>query len=267
MGDEAYSRTMEKYRGSVAQYALSTEETTCLKPTNLSFTEAAAVPLAATTALQCLDRGEAFLQNGLKGKTIFVPAALSGTGSFGVQLAKNCFGAGKVVTSLSPGKIERVGTLLGEGRPDVCVDYTKGDVVSEVGKGSVDFMLDTQSYSLSAMKVMKKGGQIVSISTVPNGTVMKKKLDEMPLWLELVMNLVDWVFRIWASWNGVTYGFLSLDPNARDLERLKGWVEEGKVKVIVGEVVKMSDIRGVRRGCEQILVGKGGVGKFVIEID
>jgi hypothetical protein len=39
------------------------------------------------------------------------------------------------------------------------------------------------------------------------------------------------------------------------------------LKPIVGSVVKLSDIEGVRKGCQQLLDGKGGVGKFVVEID
>jgi NADPH:quinone reductase-like Zn-dependent oxidoreductase len=75
------------------------------------------------------------------------------------------------------------------------------------------------------------------------------------------------VFRMYTGWWGVNYSYLVMQGNAKDLQRLKGWVEEGKVKPIVGSVVKLSDIEGVRKGCQQILDGKGGVGKFVVEID
>jgi NADPH:quinone reductase-like Zn-dependent oxidoreductase len=245
VGDEVFSRVPEQYRGTVAQYAITTESTCALKPKNLSFAEAAAVPLAGITALQALDEGEKDLPGGLKGKTVFVPGALSGTGSFAVQMAKNCFGAAKTITSLSPGKITQVESLLGSGTPDLCVDYTKNNVIKDVGEHSVDFMFDTQKYTLSAMSIMKKGGQIVSISTIPNGTTFKAKNKDMPTWLELMMNLFDWVFRSWASWKGVSYGYLVMEPKATDLERLKGWIEEGKVKSVVGENVKLSDIRGV----------------------
>jgi NADPH:quinone reductase-like Zn-dependent oxidoreductase len=186
-----------------------------------------------------------------------------------VQLAKNCFGAGKVITTLSTGKMGKVGELLGEGAPDVCVDYTKGkgEVVKEVGKGSVDFMFDTQGYTLSALSVMRHGGQIVSISTVPNGTEFRKKNEGMPAWLVWVMDLADWGLKWWTGLGGVGYEYLVMQGKREDLERLKGWVEEGKVKPVVGSVVKMEDIRGVREGCQRILEGKGGVGKFVVEVE
>ncbi|SRR6266536_4661009 len=83
-GDEVYSRAPGAYRGSVAEYALSTQPTTALKPPALSFAEAASIPLAAQTALQALDKADKALDGGLKEKTVFVPAGLSGTGSFAV---------------------------------------------------------------------------------------------------------------------------------------------------------------------------------------
>lgn len=199
--------------------------------------------------------------------SVLIPAGLGGTSSFGVQLAKNCFGAGKVVTTLSTGKITKIGNLLGEGTPHVCVDYTKGDVVSQIGKGSVDFMFDTQGYTFSALPVMKKGGQIVTISTIPNGTTFKEKMTGMPVWLEYTMNLVNWAITKWVGWKGVGYRYYVMRPSAIDLDRLKRWVEEGKVKVVVGETAKMESIEDVRAGCQKVMDGKGGIGKFVIEIE
>lgn len=110
-----------QYRGSIAEYALNLASMTAKKPKSLSFSEAASIPLAAQTALQGLDKGEKELAGGLRGKTVFIPAGLSGTGSFAVQLAKNCFGAGKVITTLSTGKISKVKELLGGGTPDQIV--------------------------------------------------------------------------------------------------------------------------------------------------
>jgi NADPH:quinone reductase-like Zn-dependent oxidoreductase len=267
VGDEIYSRIPEVYHGSLAQYCLTDDASACLKPESLSFTDAAAIPLAGLTALQALDIGEKSVSGGLKGKTVLVPGGLSGTGSFAVQLAKNCFGAGKVITTLSTGKIAKIGGLLGQGAPDQCVDYTKNNVVKDIGEHTVDFMFDTQRYTFSAPNVMKEGGQIVSISTIPNGTSFKMKNTGVPVWLEYVMNFVDWVLTSWMSWKGIGYRYMVMRSSGEDLERLAKWVEEGKVKSVVGECVKLSDIGAVRENCQRILDGKGGVGKFVVEID
>jgi NADPH:quinone reductase-like Zn-dependent oxidoreductase len=266
-GDEVYSRVSTENRGTLAEYCLSTVSTTTLKPTSLSFAEAAAIPLAGQTALQALDIGEERVEGGLRGKVVYVPAGLSGTGSFAVQLAKGVFGAKTVVTSLSPSKIQVVEELMGERGPDVIVNYQKEKTVDVTGKRRVDFMFDTVGETIKGLPVVKKGGCIVSISTAPHGTSFKKKNPGLPTYLEYILNVVDWVFRIYTGWWGVNYSYLVMQGNAKDLERLKGWVEEGKVKPVVGSVVKLSDIEGVRKGCQQILDGKGGVGKFVVEID
>lgn len=239
-----------------------------MKPKTLTFSQAAAIPLAAQTALQSLDRGEEETQGGLRGKTIFIPGGLSGTGSFGVQLAKNVFGAGKVITTLSTGKISKIKALLGDGTPDQIVDYTKEDLVQSVGKGSVDFMFDTVGQTLKALPLMKKGGQIVSVSTVPSGKLAKEKmLLDIPMILKVILDVVDWFFRTWAGWKGVRYSYLHLEGNTEDLERLARWVDEGKVRPVVGMQVKLEDIEGVRKGCQQLFDGKGGVGKFVVDVE
>ncbi|KUJ22467.1 GroES-like protein, partial [Mollisia scopiformis] len=262
-GDEVYSRINERYRGSIAEYALSTVSETALKPTSLSFAEAAAVPLAGLTALQALDIGQREIEGGLEGKEVFIPAGLGGTGSFAVQLAKGVFGA-KTTTTLSTGKIPTIKATMGNRGPDVIVDYTKENVVKSIGKGKVDFMFDTMGQTVPALSAMKKGGLIVSISTVPNGSAFKKKNTGMPGWLVVALNVFDWVLRMWTRVWGVRYQYLVMEGNARDLERMKGWVEEGKVMPIVGARAKLSNIEDVRNGCQQILEGKGGIGKFVI---
>ncbi|KAG4433336.1 hypothetical protein IFR05_011185 [Cadophora sp. M221] len=267
LGDQVYSRVPEAYRGTIAPYALATASTTALKPKSLSYTEAASIPLAAQTAYQALQMGEERVPGGLRGKTVLVPAGLSGTGSFAVQLAKNVFGAGKVVTTLSTGKIPLIRELMGDNAPDQIVDYTKENLTQVVGKGTVDFMFDTVKNTMSALPVMKKGGMIVSISTVPNGTGFKQVYNDMPVWMVYILNFMDWFYRAWTGWKGVQYEYLKVNGNSADLEALAKAVEEGKLKPIVGSTAKLSDLEGVRNGCQQIMEGKGGVGKFVIEIE
>lgn len=266
-GDEVYSRVVQKNRGTIAQYAISTESTTAKKPRSLSFNEAASIPLAAQTALQALQIGQEGLDGGLLGKTVFVPGGLSGTGSFAVQLAKNVFGAGKVITTLSTGKIPKIKELLGTSAPDHIVDYTKEDISKAVEGHSIDFMFDTVNSAVSSFPLMKKGSRIVSVSATPSGSAMKEKMLDMPFYVVFLLDIADWILTMRARWNGINYKYLSLTGNTRDLERLATWVDEGKIKPIVGTTVKLSDIEGVRKGCQQIYDGKGGIGKFVIEID
>ncbi|CZS98347.1 related to oxidoreductase [Rhynchosporium agropyri] len=267
LGDQVYSRVPEAYRGTIAPYALATVSTTALKPKSLSYTEAASIPLAAQTAYQALLLGDKKVPGGLKGKTVLIPAGLSGTGSFAVQLSKNVFGAGKVITTLSTGKIPLIKKLMGDSAPDQIVDYTKENIVKVVGMESVDFMFDTVKQTMSALPLLKKGGMIVSISTVPNGTGFKEVYKDMPTWMEYILNVMDWFYRSWASWKSVQYEYIKVHGNTEHLEALAKAVDEGKMKPIVGSTAKLSDLEAVKNGCQQIMEGKGGVGKFVIEID
>src|SRR4029453_8280057 len=101
------------------------------KPASLSFEEAAAVPMAATTALQGL-RHHGELQ---PGQTVLINGASGGVGSFAVQLAK-AFGA-EVTAVTSTGNLELARSL----GADHVVDYTTTQLAR--GGGRYDLVLDT----------------------------------------------------------------------------------------------------------------------------
>lgn len=214
-----------------------------------------------------MQKADSELQDGLKGKTVFVPAGLSGTGSIGVQLAKNVFGAGKVITTLSTGKIARAKELFGDDETLQIVDYTKENVVTAVGKGTVDYMFDTMGHTLSVLPIMKPGGVIVCIGALPSGDQMAKRIPEMPYFFRIMLNLVDWYSRWRTGWAGVKYSYIFMSPDAKGLNDLAIWIQTDKIKPVVGRTAKISDIDAVRKGCQEVYDGKGGVGKFVIEID
>src|SRR5207247_2088521 len=80
-GDEVFGTC----NGSFAEYACAREDRLALKPANVSFEEAAAIPVAATTALQGL-RNKGQIQPGQK---VLVNGASGGVGTFAVQIAKS----------------------------------------------------------------------------------------------------------------------------------------------------------------------------------
>ena len=124
---------------------------------------------------------------------------------------------------------------------------------------------------LSLMKA--ESSLIVSISTTPSGKTLQDagimQVKEKPAASFLVGSLLDaadYVRRTRASRWGVTYLYMFLDPNAKDLNTLAGYVEDGKVRPIVGTRVPIMDIEKVRDACNVIYNGKGGIGKTVIEV-
>ena len=112
-GDEVFGVS----GGSWAEYTIAREDRLAKKPSNLSFEEAAAVPVAAVTALQAL-RDKAQVKPGQK---VLVNGASGGVGTFAVQLAK-LFGA-EVTAVCSSGNVEQARSL----GADRVVDYTKED--------------------------------------------------------------------------------------------------------------------------------------------
>jgi NADPH:quinone reductase-like Zn-dependent oxidoreductase len=126
-GDEVFGTG----EGSFAEYTLAKEDKVAPKPENLSFEQAAAVPVSAVTALQGL-RDQARVQAGQK---VLIIGAGGGVGSFAVQLAK-AFGA-HVTGVCSAAKTDLVRSI---GADDV-IDYTREDL-AESGR-RFDVILDT----------------------------------------------------------------------------------------------------------------------------
>ncbi len=116
-GDEVFGDIAPSGSGGFAEYASVPEKLLALKPDNLSFEEAAAVPMAAVTALQGLrDVGQI-----KPGQKVLVQGASGGVGTFAVQIAK-AFGA-EVTAVCSTRNLEQARTL----GADHVIDYTKED--------------------------------------------------------------------------------------------------------------------------------------------
>jgi len=125
-GDEVFGIA----RGSFAEYAAAREDKLALKPANLSFEQAAVVPISGSTALQAL-RDAGRLEAGQK---VLVIGASGGVGSYAVQLAK-AFGA-QVTGVCSTAKVDLVRSL---GADDV-IDYTRADFAD--GSRRYDLVVD-----------------------------------------------------------------------------------------------------------------------------
>jgi NADPH:quinone reductase-like Zn-dependent oxidoreductase len=130
-GDQVYANLLDHGYGGFAEYVAVPVDVVSPKPASLSFEEAAAVPMAAVTALQGLRRhGE--LQ---PTQRVLINGGTGGVGSFAVQLAK---AAGAEVTAVtSTGNLELVRSL----GADHVVDYTTTDFAD--GTRRYDYILDT----------------------------------------------------------------------------------------------------------------------------
>ena len=116
-GDEVFGDISNSGMGAFAEYVSAPEDVLALKPDNLSFEEAAAVPSAAVTALQGI-RDSGGIQPGQK---VLINGASGGVGTYAVQIAKH-FGA-EVTAVCSTGKIDMVRSI----GADHIIDYTEED--------------------------------------------------------------------------------------------------------------------------------------------
>ncbi|XP_059449536.1 2-methylene-furan-3-one reductase-like [Corylus avellana] len=157
-GDEVYGDINDKALdhpknfGSLAEYTAAEEKLVALKPKNLSFAEAASLPLAIETAYEGLER------TGFSaGKSILVLGGAGGVGTHVIQLAKHVFGASKVAATASTAKLELLKSL----GADLAIDYTKDNFEDLPEK--FDVVYDAVGQCDRAVKAVKEGGQVVTI--------------------------------------------------------------------------------------------------------
>ncbi|GJZ94121.1 2-methylene-furan-3-one reductase-like protein [Tanacetum coccineum] len=167
-GDQVYGDVIEKVFdepkqfGTLAEYVAVEEKLLALKPKNLDFIQAAALPVAIETAYEGLERAKFS-----EGKSILVLNGAGGVGSLVIQLAKHVFGASKVAATSSTGKLELLKSL----GVDVAIDYTmenfedlpdKYDVVYDcIGKNALEFK---RGQPEKAVKAVNETGVAVSIT-------------------------------------------------------------------------------------------------------
>ncbi|MEH2201881.1 NAD(P)-dependent alcohol dehydrogenase [Nostoc sp.] len=209
-GDAIYGSTSFP-GGGYAEFAAVPENVVALKPTNLSYEEAAAVPLAALTALQSLrDRG-----NIQTGQTVLINGAAGGVGIFAVQIAK---ALGTVVTGVSSTKNLDLVKSLGADR---VIDYTQQDFTQDTAQYDIIFDAVGKRSLSETKKVLKPNG--VYITTVPSPQVF----------LESVLT---------ALLPGQKAKFLFEKPNAKDLLFLKELIEGGKIRAVIDRTYPLQEL-------------------------
>ncbi len=223
-GDEVYGDLSEFGFGAFAEYVCVSEKAIALKPTGISYEEAASIPSAAVTALQGLrDKG-----NVQAGQRVLINGASGGVGSFSLQLAK-AFGA-EVTAVCSSGKIDMVRAL----GADHCIDYTKEDFTKN-GQ-SYDLILGVNGYHpLSDYKhsLTPKGRYVMS------GGKMTQ--------LFQVMLLGSWL----SEKDGRKMGNYLVKPNQKDLLFMKELIESGKVTPVIDRTYPLTDVADAIRYLEE----------------
>ncbi len=217
IGDLVYARVPQEQMGTIAEFAAVNEQAVCLKPRNISYEEAASIPLAGLTAFQTLE------EIGLKqNDSILIHAGSGGVGSFAIQYAK-AKGA-YVYTTTSTDNVEWVKNL----GADRVIDYKTEDYKNIVQ--NVDIVYDTlgQHYTAEAFDVIKEGGKVVSIV----GPLDKKAAARFGMHdYELPSDISTLCDKKNAS-----YIFIFMHPNGAHLAEIKTLIEDGKIKAIIDTI-------------------------------
>jgi len=200
IGDQVFAFT--ENLGAYGEYiCLPEDRAVAIKPVNMTFEEAAAVPYGGLTVLYFLRKANIQI-----GQKVLIFGASGGLGTFAVQLAKH-FGA-EVTGVCSTAKVDLVKSL----GADKVIDYTKEDFTKS-GQ-TYDVIFDTvgkSSFSRSSRSLKKKGFYIFATFGLP-------KLIQI-LWLSLM------------SSKRVIIGLLK--GRAEDLVFLRELIEEGKIRVVI----------------------------------
>jgi len=227
-GDRVFTRPATTENGTYAEYIAVEEELLAKIPNNITFEEAASVPLAGMTAWQCLvDFSE--IKTGDK---VLVHAGSGGVGSFAIQIAKH-FGA--YVASTASGKNEK---LLKELGVDTFINYQEEDF--EEVLEDYDIVVDTLGGEIlqKSFNILKEEGRIVSIAGIPDEKTAASK--------------------------GIKAGFHWLEPNGKQLAEIAELLENGEVKAIIGHTFPFSE-QGLKEAHE-LSETHHAKGKIVIKV-
>jgi 2-desacetyl-2-hydroxyethyl bacteriochlorophyllide A dehydrogenase len=213
-GDEVFGDISARGAGGMAEYVSVPEKWLALKPTTMTFEQAAAVPMAGLTALQGL-RDVAKIQAGHK---VVIQGAAGGVGTYAVQIAK-AYGA--EVTAVCSTRNKEQARSLGA---DHVIDYTREDFTNN-GK-QYDIIFAANGYhSLSDYKR----------ALAPHGTYVMAGGQPRQMFAALLLG------SLMSERNGRNMKVLSAKPSQKDLNFIKELIESGKIRSVIDKCYPLQE--------------------------
>jgi NADPH:quinone reductase-like Zn-dependent oxidoreductase len=237
IGDSVFGHGDFRATGSFAQYYAVSERLASLKPESMSFDEAATVSLAALTSFQSLRAGKL-----RAGQNVLVLGGAGGTGMFGIQIAR-AMGAEEVVTTASNEKAEFV-RELGATR---VVNYREENWWDVLDAASIDVIYDCvggiESWHHSADVVRPDGWFI---------TIVGDKQHQDPLDVGRLFKTAGAIVnrKFWSLFGDPNYALVTCEPNYRDLDIVRQWIEEGQVKTHIDRTFTLEHITDALDYCQ-----------------
>ena len=234
IGDEVFG---EIGHGAIAEFARCPVSCVARKPASVSWEAAAAVPVAALTALQGLrDVGQ--IRSGMK---VLVNGASGGVGIFAVQIAKS-YGA-EVTGVCSTGNLD----LVRKAGADHVIDYT-----------SADFTRGEARYDLIFDAVGNRRVSELKRALTPTGACALMGFDTMGL---LAANMIAGKFATKSG--GQRFGNLTAHPNRADLEIIAGLLDSGALRPFIDRRYTLDQTADAIRYLETRRVR----GKLIVTVD
>ncbi|HEY2397145.1 MAG TPA: NAD(P)-dependent alcohol dehydrogenase [Rudaea sp.] len=224
-GDEVFGGR----NGAFGEYVTVREDRSLvLKPANMTFEQAAAVPIAAITALQAL-RDNGHIQAGQK---VLINGASGGVGTFAVQLAKS-FGA-EVTGVCSTKNLDMVRKI----GADHVIDYTKEDFTQ--GDQHYDLIVDmVGTHSLLDYKrVLTPQGNLVMVG------------GQVDNWLLGILGSVVYA-KMLSPFISQKFGMMLAELNPDDLTTLRDLMQAGKITPVIDRTYKLSEVPDALRYLER----------------
>jgi len=222
IGDVVYARVPQNQMGTVAAYVAVASKVISKKPDNISFEEAASLPLVGLTSIQALERV------GLKeNDRILIHAGSGGVGSFAIQYAK-AKGA-YVFTTTSTKNVDWVKAL----GADCVINYKKEDYKTIVSE--IDIVFDTLGgdYTLEALHLIKVGGKVTSIA----GALDEETAGIMGIeGYKLPENLAKVIKKKSAN-----YKLTWMQPDGAQLDAISTMVKNGEIKPVIDATYSFED--------------------------
>ena len=207
VGDEVYGVTNPEFVGAYAEHALASAAMVASKPTTLSYTEAASVPVVAVTAQQAL-----FDHAQLKaGHTVLIHGAAGSVGAFAVQLARRA-GLRTIATAARDDA-----AFVRDLGADSVIDYRTERCENKVRDADAVIDLvggDTQRRSF---QVLRRGGKLISAVSDPDQDLAQR--------------------------HGVEAAFFLVKVTTQALAQITSLIDAGNLRTRVGAVLRLADAR------------------------
>jgi alcohol dehydrogenase len=250
VGDEIYGRAVKDRIGTFAEYIAIDEDAISLKPKNLTFEEAASIPLVGLTSYQALHD---ILKLSV-GQKVLIHAGSGGVGTFAIQLAKS-MGA-YVATTTSEAGFQLVKKL----DADLIINY-RNEEFDKILQ-NYDAVFDTIGGKTleKSFRVVKPGGQIVSIAGLPNARFGKEYgtgFFKTSLFRIATLKIT----KLEKQYN-VKYTYLFMKPSGEQLSIITDLIESEKIKPVIDRIFPFEDAQKALEYCES---GRAK-GKIILKI-